>query len=156
MHTRVIALGQAAAGDDGVGFAVLEELRRRTLPAEMELVRAHEASALAPLLETRATVVLVDAVVGARPGEVLQLDGDDLASRGLQSVSSHGIGVAAIIELARLLAPSRVGPRVRIVAVAIARPDHFRVGLSPIVAAAVPRAADMVLELARAMEPCDA
>ncbi len=25
----IVALGQTAAGDDGVGFAVLEELRRR-------------------------------------------------------------------------------------------------------------------------------
>ena len=46
MRARVIGLGQAAAGDDGVGLAVLDALRARGVPADVELVRATEDVAL--------------------------------------------------------------------------------------------------------------
>jgi hydrogenase maturation protease len=147
MSPRVIALGQAAAGDDGVGFAILEELRRRGVPAGAELLRALDATALISLLETPAAVVLVDAVLGTPPGEVIELGADELREQGVQPVSSHGTGVAEAIGLARMLGPERISPSIRIVAVTIARPDRFRVGLSPAVEAAVGRAADRVLDL---------
>ena len=148
MRTRVIALGQRAAGDDGVGFAVLEELRRRDTPPSVELLSANDATDLILLLEASATVVLVDAAVGARPGQVMVLDTADLAREGVQPVSSHGVGVGEAVALARLLSPERVGESIRIVAITIERPDRFRTTLSPNVATAIVRAADRVLELA--------
>jgi hydrogenase maturation protease len=149
----VIALGQAAAGDDGVGFAVLEELRRREIPPSVELLRANDSTALMWLLETSTAVVLVDAAVGANPGQVMVLDTADLAREGVQPVSSHGVGVREVVELARLLSPDRVGESIRIVAITIERPDRFRTSLSPNVAAAILRAADRVVELAGASLP---
>ena len=149
MQARVIALGQTAAGNDGVGLAVLEELRHRRIPAEVELLRARDATALITLLATHAGLVLVDAVVGAKPGEVIEIGVEELAAHRIQPVSSHGVGVSEVIGLARLLAPERVSPSIRLVAVGIARPDRFHVGLSPSVAASVVKAADKVLELVR-------
>jgi hydrogenase maturation protease len=149
MQTRVISLGQAAAGDDGVGFAVLEELRKRSIPADVELLQARDPTALISLLETSARVVLVDAAVGVSPGEVIELGAEQLSVEGVQPVSSHGIGISDIIGHARELAPARVSPSIRIVAVGIARPERFRVGLSTAVSAAVGCAADRVLALVR-------
>lgn len=142
---RVIGLGQAAAGDDQVGFAVIEHLRSLGAPECLELLLAPEASALLPLLETPAPVVLVDAVLAAPAGEVLVLDPDELEQRGLSTMSTHGLGVAQAVALARLLSPSGVSPSIRVVGVSISRPERFRQGLSPEVAAAVPRAAEQVL-----------
>jgi hydrogenase maturation protease len=147
MRARVIALGQAAAGDDGVGLAVLEALGAGGMPADIELVRAAEDVALVSLLETPAPVVLVDAVVGTPAGEVLELAPADLARRGVRAVSTHGIGVADAVELARTLTPAAVSPSIRIVAVTIERPAHYSQHLSPAVAAAVPRAAARVRAL---------
>lgn len=149
MPARVVALGQAAAGDDGVGFAVLEELGRRGVPAGVQLLRAADATALVPLLETSATVVLVDATVGAPPGEVLALGDHELAEHGVQPLSSHGMRASEVIGLARLLYPERIAPSIHVVAVTIARPDRFRIGLSSVVEVAVPKAADKVIELLR-------
>jgi hydrogenase maturation protease len=149
MGARVIALGQAAAGDDGVGFAIVDELRRRGVPGGVELMRAAEATALIPLLDTPALVVLVDAAEADPPGEVLVVAPDDLASMQVHCVSTHGVGVADVIALARQLSPDHVSRSIRIVAVTIARPDRLRVGLSAPVAAAVGRAADTVLELVK-------
>lgn len=142
---RVIGLGQAAAGDDQVGLAVIAHLRSMGAPECLELLEAVEPSELLPLLETPAPVVLVDAVLAAPAGEVLLLKPDELEQRGLSTMSTHGLGVAQAVALARLLSPSVVSPSIRIVAVSISRPERFRRGLSPEVAAAVPRAAEQVL-----------
>jgi hydrogenase maturation protease len=140
-------LGQAAAGDDGVGFAVLEEIRRRGVPAGVELMSAADSTVLFALLETTDRVVLVDAALGATPGKVLQLGAEELSEQGLQALSSHGIGVGQVIGLARYLSPERISPSVCIVAVTVARADRYRCHLTPVVAGAVARAADRVLEL---------
>lgn len=144
-RVRVIGLGQAAAGDDQVGLAVIEHLRSLGASERLELLLAPEPSALLPLLETSAPVVLVDAVLAAPAGEVLVLEPDELAQRGLSTMSTHGLGVAQAVALARLLSPSAVSPSILVVGVCISRPERFRQGLSPEVAAAVPRAAEQVL-----------
>jgi hydrogenase maturation protease len=146
VRARVIALGQEAAGDDGVALAVLGRLRERRLPDEVELVQAHEESALILLLETDLPVILVDAVIAGTPGEILELGPDDLATHAACPVSTHGIGVFQVIELARVLS-DRISPSIRIVGVSVARPPRYERRLSQHVAAAVPRAADRVLAL---------
>lgn len=146
-RARIIAIGQRAAGDDAVGLAVLEALRRAALPPGTELVEAAEATELVPLLETRAPVIVIDAVVGPGPvGEVLELDGAALASSPERPVSSHGIDVAQALALARVLSPDSAAPSVSVVGVRIAPPRRFTHGLSEDVAAAVPRAVARVIE----------
>lgn len=147
IRTRVIALGQAAAGDDGVGLAVLEELRRQGVPAGVELVHAAEDSALVTLLATPAPVVLVDAVLGGEPGSVLELTPEALDASGVRPVSTHGLGAARAIALARTLSPETVSPAIRIVGIAIARPARYEQALSPAALAAVPSAAARVRAL---------
>lgn len=147
-QTRVIALGQAAAGDDGVGLAVLDCLRTRGVPRSIELTCATEESALVDLLQTDATVVLVDAVLGTPPGEVIDLSPEQLASCGARPISTHGIGVAQAINLAHVLHDGTISRNIHIVAVTIARPRGCGQRLSRKVAAAVPRAAQRVMVIA--------
>jgi hydrogenase maturation protease len=144
-RARVIGLGQAAAGDDQVGLAVIEHMRGAGAPDGVELLAAAEPSALLPLLETPAPVVLVDAVLATPAGEVLVLEPEELEQRGLSTMSTHGLGVAQAVALARLLSPAAVSPSIHIVGVSISRPERFQQGLSPEVAAAVPLAAEHVL-----------
>ena len=149
MRARVIGLGQAAAGDDGVGLAVLAYLRERGVPDGVEALLVSEPSALIPLLETPVPVVLVDAVLGTPPGEVIELGPDELDNRALLSVSSHGMGIPQAVGMARVLAGDAVSPSIRIVGVTIVQPDRFQHGLSPEVAAAIPRAAERALALVK-------
>ena len=144
---RVIGLGQRVAGDDGVGLAVVDALRARGVPAGVEVVCASEDAALVSLLETAVPVVLVDAVLGSPAGDVLELDPAELARRDAHAVSTHGIGVADAVALARTLAPETVAPSVRVVAVTIERPARYETGLSPAGAAALPHAVARVLAL---------
>ena len=147
MRALIVGLGQAAAGDDGVGLAVVTYLRDHVIPDQVEALLVSEPSALIPLLETPVPVVLVDAVLGAPPGEVIELAPHELDSRAPLSVSSHGMGISQAIGIARVLAGGAISPSIRIVAVTIVQPDRFQHGLSPMVAAAVPRAAERALAL---------
>jgi hydrogenase maturation protease len=147
MRARVIALGQAAAGDDGVALVILKQLGERGVPKGVELLHAADDMALVPLLETPAPVVIVDAVLYTPAGAVLDLTPDALAKRDLRPISTHGIGASQALELAQVLAPLRPRPAIRIVAVTISRPRRYRQRLSPAVAAAVPVAVERVLAL---------
>lgn len=145
-RARVIGLGQASAGDDQVGLAIIEHLRHEGAASGLELLAIPEPSVLLPLLETPVPVVLVDAVLTEPAGEVLVLRPEELEQRGLSTMSTHGLGVVQAVALARLLSPAAVSPAIHIVGVSISRP-RFQQGLSPEVAAAVPRAAAHVLRI---------
>jgi hydrogenase maturation protease len=145
VRARVIGIGRASAGDDGVGLAVVDALRAAAIGPGVELHSVAEPTALIPLLDGATRVVLVDAVVGAgQAGEVLALSADDLDDAAPRLFSTHGVSVAQALALARALAPGSATD-VRIVAVCIARPAGPAHGLSAEIAAAVPRAAAAVL-----------
>jgi hydrogenase maturation protease len=146
-RARIVGLGQAAAGDDGVGLAVIEWLQAHGVPEGVELLRAREDSALIDLLDTDVPVIVVDAVLHEPAGEVLDLMPGELAARTLLPLSTHGMGVPEAIELTRLVATRSIAPSIRIVAVSIARPRRYRQHLSAPVAAAVSRAGQRVLAM---------
>ncbi|MBX3160940.1 MAG: hydrogenase maturation protease [Deltaproteobacteria bacterium] len=144
----VVGLGRRTAGDDGVGPAVVEALRGRA-PGGVELLELGEPSGLIALLATRSPMVIVDAVAcdGWEPGRVVELAAEGLPP-GARSLSTHGVGLAQALALARLLIePDRLARPIAIVGVAIAAPTAAApsLHLSPAIAAAVPRAAACVL-----------
>lgn len=135
MRRIVVGLGHPAAGDDAVGILVARALEARGV----EAVASTDASVLLALLEEGSAIVLVDAVVGGgAPGDVLLLRPDALAD-GPKPISSHGLGVSKVLDLARVLYGPSALARVEIVGVVV-RPEPE---LSPAVAAAVERAASL-------------
>jgi hydrogenase maturation protease len=148
--TRVIGIGQPAAGDDFAGIAVARLLRRESgLPAGVEVHETTDPGRLIELLDGVPHAILVDALVGdERPGTIKCLTPEQLARYPHTPFSSHGLGVAEAIGLACTLAPAGAVLDIRIVAVTIAAPD-YAFALSPPVAAAVPRAASLIHDLLR-------
>jgi hydrogenase maturation protease len=144
---RIVGVGQRLAGDDGVGPAVIDRLRGAALPADVALLEVREPSALVPLLDGgEGRLVIVDAVLAEPPGEVRALDLDALETAALTSVSSHGLSVGQAVALAAATrGPAAASPEVRVVAVNIGRPRRGTFGLSPAVAASLPRAAGLAL-----------
>jgi len=106
----VIGVGNDFAGDDAAGRLVVRRLRG----AEgVDLAECHGAAAdLVTLMEGRERVLIVDACrSGAAPGTLHRLDaGAGDLPPWLRSVSSHGIGLAEGVALARVLGvlPPRV------------------------------------------------
>jgi hydrogenase maturation protease len=142
-----VALGQSAAGDDGVGLAVLEELRELELPPGVELRAVHDATALVEIVKSVERVIVVDALVDDVPcGSVRVVGPEELETAALSAVSSHGVSVGQALSLARLLSPERVRD-VHVVAIGIDRPCAIGTRLSPAVRDAVPLAVDAVRKL---------
>ncbi|NVB78351.1 MAG: hydrogenase maturation protease [Kofleriaceae bacterium] len=141
---RVIGLGARAAGDDGVGLVIVDALRTLA-PPDVELLQVPEPSAAIPLLAASGPVVIVDAVLvaGGEPGQVIELEADSLP-HDVHAVSTHGLGLARAVAIARLLAGS-IAPPIRVVGVTIDLPAAPALGLSATVQAAVPRAVASVL-----------
>jgi hydrogenase maturation protease len=99
----VIGVGNDFAGDDAAGRLVARALEGRLA---FDVAETHGAAAdIVTLMEGRARVLIVDACrSGAAPGAVHRLDAGAGALPGwLRSVSSHGIGVAEAVALARVL-----------------------------------------------------
>jgi len=111
-HRLVIGVGNPDRGDDGAGTAVARQLMGRNDCA----LEVRECTGDATLLMSAWTgfddVILVDACRGAGPSGSIHRIGPDEVDRvaWLQHASTHSLGVATAIGLARVLGtlPSRL------------------------------------------------
>ena len=143
---RVIGVGNPDRGDDGVGPAVAARVAMSSAPDIDVVVSIADPSRLIERWEGADVVVIVDAVVdGSEPGTVTRFEADrDPIPADVATVSSHGLGVPAAIELARNL--GRLPEHLTIVGVT---GEQFEGPvLSEKVNSAVTEAAAMVLEVA--------
>jgi len=144
MRIVVIGIGNAMRGDDGAGIEVASRLRE-LVPPHVEVVACdEEPSRLIEAWEGADAVVLVDTVTsGAPAGTLHRFDASEtpIAARVLRS-STHAIGLAETIELARAL-----GRLPRHVVVHGVEGASYESGsaLTPDVAMAVGRLVDTVL-----------
>lgn len=135
-RTVVIGVGNRIRGDDAAGVLVAEQLRPR-VPETVEVVSCNEEpSRLMDAWAGADSVVLVDTVSsGAPAGTLHRFDAgaEAVPARSFGS-STHAIGIAETIELARAL--GRLPRRVRVYGI---EAGGFTTGaeLTPAVEAAV-------------------
>jgi hydrogenase maturation protease len=137
----VIGLGNEWRGDDGVGLEVARRVGGRVLGGEpIGIVEA---------LDGEDEVVLVDAVAtGASPGTlfVFEASSDPLPTPIFGASSTHALGLAEALELARTL--GRL-PRKVVVYGVEGETFRFGKGLSSTVAEAADRVTEKVRECTR-------
>ncbi len=145
----VLGIGNLLLGDDGAGLHVLESLSRDPrLPAGADLVDGGTLSfTLLPLLEDADAWIVVDAArLEAPPGTVRVMQAADMdrfvARPGGMSV--HEVSLAELMDMVRLRGDL---PRRR--AFVAIQPERVDWGerAEPAVQAAIPRAAEAVVEL---------
>jgi len=143
----VIGVGNRDRGDDGVGPAVVDEIRRRALPVRT-MVREGDLADLLLDWGPDDDVTIVDCVVGSvAVGTVRMLDPDELGGSGL--TSTHRMGVAEGVQLAAVM--GRLPRRLQVVGI---EGRTFRYGpLSPQLHRLLPEIADQVFTLATPTPP---
>ena len=102
---KVVGIGNEFRGDDAVGLHVARRLRE-VLPVSVEVVEHQgEPTGLMDYWEGAEAVWLVDAVSsGVKPGTVRRLDvSESVLPAHLFRASTHHIGLAEVVELARVL-----------------------------------------------------
>ncbi|WP_236792776.1 hydrogenase maturation protease [Amycolatopsis sp. GM8] len=141
----VAGIGNIFLGDDGFGVEVARQLADAGLPPSVR-VADYGISGLHlayELLDGYDTAILVDAAPrGGEPGTVYVIEPGDDAPDG--PLDAHGMQPDVVLGLLR-----RLGGDTRRVLVVGCEPADVaeRIGLSPRVAAAVPRAVELITEL---------
>ncbi len=102
----VLGLGNVLLGDDSVGPAALARLERDyRVPPQVRLVEGGTLGlALLDELAQAEHVILVDAVATGEPaGTLVRLDGDAVRDAVRERLSVHQVGVADLLDVARLI-----------------------------------------------------
>jgi len=146
----VIGVGNVLMRDEGIGPQVVEELGARyDFPDNVEVMDAGTMGlGMMHLFRGLDYLLIVDAIdgTGHPPGTVVQISPDDFAPNQVLH-SLHDVRLVDVLGAARLIdaEPSLtdcVGIQIEDIA-----PEVFSVGLTPPVAAAVPRATAAALTL---------
>ncbi len=140
----IVCVGNRARSDDGVGLLIAEELGRRDGLAVPVYVASGEPGELLGLWAGQEQVVMVDAVITGRsePGTVHVLHASEAPLPVVSHASSHGIGLAESIELARSL--HQLPSDLRLVGIEAGSMEPGT-DLTPAVAAAIPKAVEVIL-----------
>jgi hydrogenase maturation protease len=147
----VLGLGNLLCGDDGLGAAAVARLDRDWEAPDGTLVLDGGTLGLAllPYFEDAHDVILVDAIRGDGPaGALVRLTGEEVAPAVLHRLSPHQIGVADILDGARL--HGRCPDRLVLLGLV---PLTFRLGIerSPAVESRLPRLVEEIVAEARRM-----
>lgn len=146
----ILGLGNVLCGDDGAGVEAVSQIERDYTPAAGARVLDGGTLGLSLLayLTNADRAILVDAVLGdGAPGSLLQLEGEAVARASLGRLSPHQVGVADLILGARLLGQL---PRDLVLIGVVPERIELAYGLSPGVAAAIPKLVEAVIAQARA------
>jgi len=151
----IACIGNIVLGDDAFGVEVARSLQTRTLPTQVQVkdfgIRGFDLAYT--LLDPWHTLILVDALAhNEPPGTLFLIEPDlsglgNLAAEGLD-LNPHGMDPMRVLNLAASL--GAIQPRVLVLG---CEPNDFgdelegRMGLSPVVRAAVEEASRMIEEL---------
>ncbi|MFH1035235.1 MAG: hydrogenase maturation protease [Pseudomonadota bacterium] len=146
----VFGCGNTLFGDDGFGPAVIEQLEaRHQLPPQAVAIDVGTSirEFLFDLLispHKPRQILILDAAdqPGREPGELFELAIDEISPQKINDFSLHQFPSVNLLQELQTLG----GVEVRVLAVKVGHiPDHVAPGLTPQVAAALPRACAWVL-----------
>jgi hydrogenase maturation protease len=157
MKTLVIGLGNPILGDDGVGWKVAEAVKRELAAQSLILQSSIDVDCFAlgglSLMERLVgydRAILIDAVAAHQPvGAVSRCRLEDLPEhRSLHTASAHDTSLQNALRLGRQMG-AHLPETVIVVGVEAEQLYDFSETLTPSVEAAVPQAAQVVLEVLR-------
>ena len=153
----LVGMGNPVRGDDAAGLRVAEAveslLAASPIPGARVVTTTRGGFELIDLLEGADRAIVVDCLElpDARPGRVRRLSLTDV-SGAARLVGSHDIGLAAAIELGRMLGVP-MPAQVEILGIEATVGDDIQEGLSPEVEAAIAPLARSLHAALRAKQP---
>ena len=147
MVRRVLCFGNTLHGDDGIGPCIAEALHQCDLPKDVEVIDLRtDGLALPTLLADCREAVLVDAWRGeGLAGQVTVQSIEKIFVQEADTTINHEADLGFALQAAQ--AELGTLPPIHLVTVTVAEIMTFRIGLSPMVAQAVPRAAATITRL---------
>ncbi|MDR2378602.1 MAG: hydrogenase maturation protease [Bifidobacteriaceae bacterium] len=153
-RATVLAVGNTIMADDGIGPALLANLRQARPNSRAEFVDGGIGGLdLLPVIADAERLLVLDAVAGDAPGQVVRLDGDQLPRLLAVKLSPHQVGLLDAFGAARLL-----GSEPAEIAVVGIVPERLELawGLTATAQAALPAATALAAAVLDAWEaePC--
>ena len=150
MKTLVVGLGNPILGDDGVGWKVAEEVKKRLppdAPVDVDCFSLGGLSLMEHMIGYERAIV-VDAFASDEPvGACLLLKLEDLPNySAFHTASVHDTSLQNALEMGRSMG-ARLPQEIVVVGISTHPIRDFSEDLSPPVAGAVPQAARIVLDL---------
>jgi len=141
----VLGIGNVLLGDEGVGVHAVRRLEEEAWPPHVKLLDGGTGGFhLLSLFQEFERIVLVDATMDGQPPGTVRVIRPRFASDYPRTLSAHDIGLKDLVESAALLGHT---PEVVLVVVSVKTlPEGLHAELSPEVAAALPRVANLVRE----------
>ncbi len=147
MALVILGLGNDLLGDDGVGLVAAQALASCEGPDVAVRSTAQSGLYLLEHLQGFDDAIVVDSVLGDRPGSIRELTGVELPH--VPVPAAHYVGLPEALALARA-SGLQVPRRLRIFGVEIDVAQRIGSGLSPPVASSVPRLLESVVRAAQA------
>ncbi len=139
----IIGCGNLLLRDEGFGVHLIEYLKQKRLPPDVELLDGGTAGFdLIDFIQQAGKVVIVDAVkAGGRPGEIYSFRPQDFETGSPPKTSLHDITLKDIFQTIRQLGPL---PKIKIFGV---EPKDIDCGteLSPQLSQILPKVSELVL-----------
>ncbi len=110
----IIGCGNLLSGDEGIGVHLIEYLKHKTLPEDIELLDGGTAGfELIDFIQQAEKVIIIDAVkAGGRPGQIYCFGPQDFQTNAPPKTSLHGIGLTDIFGAIEKLQPL---PKIKII-----------------------------------------
>jgi hydrogenase maturation protease len=147
MKTIILGVGNQILGDDGVGVHVANELKNCIQDPNIAIEEAITGGMnLLDLILGYDRAIIVDAVKTeeGETGEVKRILLSDFST--LHSCNPHDVSLSEAIDMAKKMGELRIPQKIIIIGVLMKQiPCEFGEELSEKIAAAVPRAVEMVL-----------
>jgi len=134
----VLGVGNPIMGDDGIGVELLKAVQEECPDPRVDYVDGGiSGMELLPTVQSARRLLILDAVTGATPGQIMELNGDQIPRLLSAKLSPHQLGLLDVFAAARLL-----GTEPDEVAVVGIVPEFVdvQIGLTPPVSAALPEA----------------
>ena len=142
----VLALGNDLLGDDAIGLLAADQLEKVPLPNVKVVKSGLSGLYLVDLIEGFDDLVIVDSIVGEKPGNVTRLPMERIGTRIVPS--AHYLGFPEALDLARR-AGVNIPKRIEVVAMQIRDSQILGEGVSADVMRGLPDLVQEVLRVAR-------
>jgi hydrogenase maturation protease len=145
--TVVLGVGNRIMGDDGLGPRVIEELQKREVPSNVELMDAGVGGmAILSWIENADKVVIIDSVQTGNepPGTVYRFTDKELPPSDMFMLSLHDLNLVDTINIGRIV--QKMPEEIIIYGVEVKRVAEFVDKLTPEVEAAMAEVIDLVME----------
>ncbi|MGC8767349.1 MAG: hydrogenase maturation protease [Brevinematia bacterium] len=145
MKIKIVGIGHALGGDDFVGIKVVEELSNEIFDDNIEFITTMDPSRIIYLIEESDLMIVVDAVIGEKEGEVYIINYENFP-KYLKPISSHGFEVPFAVETAKKLGID-ISKKLKIVGITIKEIVMYSDELSEEVRKAIPKAKEVIKKL---------